>query len=76
MSRIVDAVYENGVRRPLGSLELAEHRQVRVAVEVASDVHATRAASGEDPLASVRIATGLRDLAEHFDDYRFGRRRP
>ena len=33
----------------------------------------TPAADG-DPLAGIRIATGLVDLAEHFDDYRFGRR--
>jgi hypothetical protein len=26
-----------------------------------------------DPLAGLRIATGIRDLAERFDDYRFGR---
>lgn len=29
----------------------------------------------DDPLAGVRASTGIADLAEHFDDYRFGRRR-
>ena len=26
-----------------------------------------------DPLAGLRVSTGIRDLAEHFDEYRFGR---
>ncbi len=75
MALTIDAIYENGVLRPLGNLELAEHQQVRVTVEVAPDLPATHPANDEDPLASIRIATGLGDLAEHFDDYRF-RRRP
>ncbi len=28
----------------------------------------------DDPLMGVRTATGIADLAEHFDDYRLGRR--
>ena len=75
MSMIIDAIYENGVLRPLGSLDLAEHQQVRVIVEVAAPSGAVpRPGNAEDPLAGIRIATGLGDLAEHFDDYRFGRR--
>jgi hypothetical protein len=26
-----------------------------------------------DPLAGIRVATGIPDLAERFDDYRFGK---
>ncbi|MEI8374664.1 MAG: antitoxin family protein [Planctomycetota bacterium] len=75
MPMIIDAIYENGVLRPLGGLDLAEHQQVRVILEVtAPGGAAPRPASNEDPLAGMRIATGLGDLAEHFDDYRFGRR--
>ncbi len=33
-----------------------------------------RAAATVDPLADVRTSTGIADLAEHFDGYRFGRR--
>jgi predicted DNA-binding antitoxin AbrB/MazE fold protein len=77
MSLIIDAIYENGVLRPLGSLDLAEHQQVRVIVEAtAPGETASRPVSDEDPLAGIRINTGLGDLAEHFDDYRFGRRSP
>jgi hypothetical protein len=32
------------------------------------------AAARVDPLAGIRVSTGAADLAEHFDDYRFGRR--
>ena len=75
MTMIIDAIYENGVLRPLGSLDLAEHQQVRVTVETtASEEILARDASDDDPLAGIRIASGLGDLAEHFDDYRFGRR--
>ena len=34
------------------------------------------ASGSDDPLAGVRVSTGIADLAEKFDDYRFGRRRP
>jgi hypothetical protein len=30
----------------------------------------------DDPLAGLRVSTGIIDLAEHFDEYRFGRRTP
>jgi predicted DNA-binding antitoxin AbrB/MazE fold protein len=77
MSQTVDAVYENGILRPIGPLQLQEHQQVRVTVEpVPSGVAEPRAAVPVDPLAGVRVSTGVTDLAENFDDYRFGRRRP
>jgi predicted DNA-binding antitoxin AbrB/MazE fold protein len=74
MSLTIDAIYENGVLRPLENLDLADHQQVRVTIEIVRDTTATQPANDEDPLAGIRIATGLGDLAEHFDDYRFGRR--
>ena len=78
MSLVVDAIYENGILRPLGPLDLPERQQVRVTVEVVSPRSPQPSGIGqaEDPLAEVRVATGVKDLAEHFDDYRFGRRRP
>jgi predicted DNA-binding antitoxin AbrB/MazE fold protein len=35
--RTVDAVYEDGVLKPLGALDLPEHQRVRVTVDVAAD---------------------------------------
>jgi predicted DNA-binding antitoxin AbrB/MazE fold protein len=70
MSQIIRAIYENGVLRPLEELILQEHEQVRVTIESPS------ASNLEDPLAGLRVQTGVPDLAEHFDVYRFGRRTP
>lgn len=70
MSQVIRAIYENGVLRPLDEIVLQEHEQVRVTVESASP------ANLGDPLAGLRVQTGISDLAEHFDDYRFGRRTP
>lgn len=75
MSQVIQAIYENGVLKPLEKLELGEHQWVRVTVEP----NATNSNQAEqvrnDPLDGVRTATGIPDLAENFDDYRFGRRK-
>ncbi|HUT90591.1 MAG TPA: antitoxin family protein [Thermoguttaceae bacterium] len=77
MSQIVKAIYQNGVLKPLERLDLEEHEQVRITVESLPHHSAkSEAQDGADPLEGVRAATGIPDLAEHFDDYRFGRRRP
>jgi len=77
MGDVIEAVYENGVLRPLKKLDLAEHQQVQITVEPHPVVHREQhGQDGLDPLQGVRSATGIRDLAEHFDDYRFGRRTP
>ena len=34
------------------------------------------APAADDPLAGLRASTGITDLAERFDDYRFGRKTP
>ncbi len=61
---IVDAIYENGVLRPIRSLDLAEHQQVQVIVEVAAPgAAAPPPRNDEDPLAGIRIHTGLEGLA-------------
>jgi predicted DNA-binding antitoxin AbrB/MazE fold protein len=77
MVQVVRAVYENGVLRPLEGLDLEEHEQVRVTVEsLASKQGACSGQQEGDPLDGVRVSTGIPDLAEHFNDYRFGRRKP
>lgn len=77
MSQVVHAIYENGVLRPTEQLDLEEHERVRVTVEPTGPPAAADAGGLlPDPLAGVRVATGIPDLAERFDDYRFGTRRP
>ncbi len=43
MAKQIDAVYENGVFRPLESVDLEEHRAVRLIIED----------NGDDPLADL-----------------------
>ena len=77
MSDAIRAIYENGVFKPLQSLDLPENQTVRLIVESdSSDAPSNGAAEGTDPLAGIRAATGITDLAEKFDDYRFGNRTP
>jgi predicted DNA-binding antitoxin AbrB/MazE fold protein len=77
MSQIIQAIYENGILRPLGHLELEERQHVRVTVDLVPQGE-TESVPGEssDPLEGIRVSTGIADLAEHFDDYRFGLRKP
>lgn len=77
MGYVIQAVYENGVLRPLNKLDLSEHQQVQITVEphLAADQQ-QHGQEGPDPLEGVRSPLGLPDLAEHFDDYRFGHRKP
>ena len=71
------AVYEHGTLKLLGPVSLAEQQQVRVEITAVDETDSNaEAATVEDPLAHIRIQTGISDLAEHFDDYRFGLRKP
>jgi predicted DNA-binding antitoxin AbrB/MazE fold protein len=78
MIQTVQAIFENGVLRPLEKLDLKEHEKVQISIRSAgpTTVDEKRSDSHPDPLEGLRIATGIQDLAENFDDYRFGRRQP
>lgn len=79
MSQTIRAIYENGILRPLEALSLAEREHVRLTVETDSSSAAAPSSAGNgsaDPLAGLRVSTGISDLAENFDDYRFGKRSP
>jgi predicted DNA-binding antitoxin AbrB/MazE fold protein len=76
MAHTIRAVYENGVFRPLEAPGLAEHQQVRLTIDSVSPADEQTPADASDPLTGLRLSTGISDLAEHFDDYRFGRRQP
>jgi predicted DNA-binding antitoxin AbrB/MazE fold protein len=78
MSQVIQAIYANGVFRPLEALNLPENQQFRITVETPED--SSKGVKEDDevinPLAGLETSTGIRDLAEHFDDYRFGIRKP
>ena len=78
MVQTIRAIYENGIFRPLETPNLAEREHVRLTVEPDSSSDRSSSADNEsaDPLAGLRVSTGISDLAENFDDYRFGKRHP
>jgi predicted DNA-binding antitoxin AbrB/MazE fold protein len=78
MTQIIQAIYANGVFRPLESLDLPENQQFRIIVETPANAAIASTAEDEanNPLAGLETTTGIRDLAENFDDYRFGIRKP
>ncbi len=73
MCQTISAVYEDGVLKPLEKLVLGDHQQVRITIEP-QNTNETLGNKASDPLDGLRAATGITDLAEHFDDYRLGRR--
>lgn len=76
MTQTIEAIYEEGVLKPLQRLELNEHAQVRVTVETVGPSEGSASGPVDDPLAGLQVSTGITDLAERFDDYRFGRSKP
>jgi len=73
MNKTIRAIYEHGVLRPLEDIELEENAEVVVTIE--SMPHAiSESEKVSDPLAGIIFASGIGDLAQNFDDYRFGRK--
>ena len=75
MSQMIQAIYEDGVLKPLEKLALGEHQRVQIIVEPQLTVNNPQSKETDDPLGGVRAALGVSDLAEHFDDYRLGCRK-
>jgi len=67
MSYLVQAVYENGVLKPLEKLALGEHQQVWVTVEPNNTASDGPKQDRADPYNAVLAATGICDLEEHSD---------
>ncbi len=67
------AVYEHGTLKLLDPVSLAEQQKVQVEITTVND---TVSELLVDPLDGIEVDTGIPDLAEHFDDYRFGLRQP
>lgn len=68
MNEMVEAIYEQGVFRPLGNVPLAEGATVRLTFK-------SLAPSAADPaynLASMAEETGIADLALNIDHYLYG----
>ncbi len=81
MVQVSEAIYRNGNLKLLEKLHLHDGDRVKVRVEsvdgpATQEDQPTTPTTAIDPLHGLRISTGIPDLAEHFDDYRFGRRKP
>ncbi len=74
MEHVVQAIYENGVLRPLEKLTLGEQEKVQIVIQSGNSAEWERNSVRDDPLEGIRCPTGISDLAEQFDDYRLGRR--
>lgn len=66
MSQQAFAIYEHGTLKLLDPVSLTEQQKVRVRITAVDEEDATNTASSEldDPLAHIRIQTGIPDLAE------------
>ncbi len=72
MSQVIQAIYEDGVLKPLEKVVLGERQKVQITIEPAPSGGIPRKPEQVDPLEGLRTATGIRDLAENFDEYRLG----
>jgi predicted DNA-binding antitoxin AbrB/MazE fold protein len=68
MSEAVEAIFENGVFRPLQPVELAEGERVKLTVTPADE----RAADPAADLTDIAVDTGIPDLATDIDYYLYG----
>lgn len=63
MSEPIDAIYENGVLRPLQPLSLPEHAQVKVTVETSTEAN-RRESQLRDLQAELKVAEEQSDLGQ------------
>lgn len=76
MSQIVEAIYEGGVLKPLAGLHLQENQLVRLTIDVDAAQGGPSPSPSGDPLLGLACDMGFADLAQNFDDYRFGPGQP
>ena len=71
MNKTIRAIYQGGVFHPLEVVDLKDKSEVLVTVETTQTTE-KRVSSSGDPLLGISFSSGLGDLSERFDDYRFG----
>lgn len=74
MNKTIRAIYQGGVFHPLEEVDLKDKSEVLVTVE-STPTDEKVAASSDDPIAGISFSSGLGDLSQRFDDYRFGNKR-
>ena len=73
MNKTIRAIYQGGVFHPLEEVDLKDKSEVLVTVE-SKQASAKDGESIEDPIAGISFSSGLGDLSQRFDDYRFGKK--
>ncbi len=73
MNKTIRAIYEGGVFHPLDVVELEDKSEVLVTVE-SPETNDSKSVSTDDPLAGISFSSGIGDLSQQFDDYRFGQK--
>ena len=71
MSKVIDAVYENGVFKPLEKVHLSEHKKLKITIENEAEAPVKKKSSlaGIIDLAKDCVDT---DLSVHHDKFLYG----
>jgi hypothetical protein len=76
MTKTIVATYDGCVLRLEEPLSLPANTRVQVTLALPDEETLNLDELPGDPFEGIEEDTGIADLAEHFDDYRFGRRVP
>lgn len=63
----IEAIYENGVFRPFGKIDLKDGERVEISIRTDLD-----ARDPAETLHEIAVDTGISDLAENIDYYLYG----
>ena len=69
MSQVINAIYENGVFKPLENVSIKEHKRVRIIIENEVESQEKNSLSGIIDIATDCPDT---DLSIHHDKYLYG----
>ena len=72
MPKTIQALYENGVFKPIKKIRLREHEKVELSVLTKSEMNDM----AQKALSIIGIGeSGLKDTAQRHDEYLYGKRR-
>ena len=71
MSHVINAVYENGVFRPLEKVSIKEHKKVRIILENEAEAPAQKGSSLSGIIDIAKDCPDT-DLSIHHDKYLYG----
>lgn len=71
MSQVIEAIFENGVFKPLGKIDLTGHKKVTIIVT--SEVEPQQKACTLDGIIDIASDCPDTDLSVHHDKYLYGK---